>query len=233
MLTTNSINVYYGPFHVLRDLSLTVKEGENVFIVGPNAAGKTTTIKTIAGLLHPKSGYIEFLGKRIEKTPPHQISKMGITCLLEGKRVFPYMTVLENLELAATTPERRERFHEALEEVYDLFPVLKKREKQNAGTLSGGEQQMLAIARLIISRPKICLIDEISLGLSPKIVSEIYKAIEELKRGGFTFLIVEQYLWKALETCDRLYVLRKGQIVLEAERGNLDEDKIKKAYFGY
>jgi len=233
LLTLKNVNVFYGPFHVLWDLSLTVKKGEMVFLIGQNASGKTTTIKTIAGLLHPESGSIEYLGKRIDKLAPHNIAKLGISCILEGKRVFPYMSVLENLELAATTPEAVEMFHETLEEVYDLFPILKKREKQQAGTLSGGEQQMLAIARLMISRPKLCLLDEISLGLSPIVISELYKAIRELRSQGLTFLIVEQSLWRSLEMCDRAYILRRGHIVLEGNPDQIDEDEIKRAYFGY
>ncbi|MEM2261710.1 MAG: ABC transporter ATP-binding protein [Candidatus Bathyarchaeia archaeon] len=233
MLTVDNIDVFYGPLQVLYDVSLKVNEGEIVFLGGQNSAGKTTTIKTIGGLLHPKKGSIKYKGKNIEKLEAHEITKMGIVCLLERKRVFPYLTVLENLQAAASTSEARERFKETLEEVFEVFPILKERKKQIAGTLSGGEQQMLAIARALILRPKLCLFDEVSLGLSPKITSQIYKIIEDLRsERGITFLIVDQNLRMAMKICDRLYIMRKGKIVWEGNREQADEEEIRRAYFG-
>lgn len=157
---------------------------------------------------------------------------MGIVCLLEGKRVFPYLSVLENLWLAASTPEAKEKFYDTLDEVYRLFPILKERKKQLAGTLSGGEQQMLSIARALISRPKLCIFDEISLGLSPILTTQIYKVIKELKSKDITFMIVDQNLRRAIQICDRLYIMRKGRVVWEGTREQVDDEEIRKAYFG-
>ncbi|MEM1587115.1 MAG: ABC transporter ATP-binding protein [Candidatus Bathyarchaeia archaeon] len=233
MLTVDNINVFYGPLQVLYDVSLKVNEGEIVFLGGQNSAGKTTTIKTIGGLLHPKKGSIKYKGKNIEKLEAHEITKMGIVCLLERKRVFPYLTVLENLQAAASTSEARERFKETIEEVFEVFPILKERKKQIAVTLSGGEQQMLAIARTLILRPKLCLFDEVSLGLSPKITSQIYKIIEDLRsEKEITFLIVDQNLHRAMKICDRLYIMRKGRIVWEGTPEQANEEEIRRAYFG-
>jgi branched-chain amino acid transport system ATP-binding protein len=232
MLIVNSIDVFYGPLHVLYDVSLKVNKGEIVFLGGQNSAGKTTTIKTIAGLLHPKKGSIKYQGKNVEKLEAHEIAKMGIVCLLEGKRVFPYLSVLENLWLAASTPEAKEKFYDTLDEVYRLFPILKERKKQLAGTLSGGEQQMLSIARALILRPKLCIFDEISLGLSPILTTQIYKVIKELKSKDITFMIVDQNLRRAIQICDRLYIMRKGRVVWEGTREQVDDEEIRKAYFG-
>ncbi|NHV97431.1 MAG: ABC transporter ATP-binding protein [Thaumarchaeota archaeon] len=232
MLVVNNIDVFYGAIQVLYDVSLKVNQGEIVFLGGQNSAGKTTTIKTIIGLLHPKDGSIEYQGSRIDNLSAHEIVRRGIACLLEGKRVFPYLSVLENLQIAATTPEAKEKFSETLEEVYELFPILKERKKQLAGTLSGGEQQMLAIARSLILRPKLCIFDEISLGLSPILTAQLYKVIEKLKSRGLTLLLVDQNIRRALHICDRLYVMRKGRIVWEGLREEAKEDEIKKAYFG-
>jgi len=232
MLVVNNIDVFYGAIQVLYDVSLKVNQGEIVFLGGQNSAGKTTTIKTIIGLLHPKDGSIEYQGSRIDNLSAHEIVRRGIACLLEGKRVFPYLSVLENLQIAATTPEAKEKFSETLEEVYELFPILKERKKQLAGTLSGGEQQMLAIARSLILRPKLCIFDEISLGLSPILTAQLYKVIEKLKTRGLTLLLVDQNIRRALHICDRLYVMRKGRIVWEGLREEAKEDEIKKAYFG-
>jgi branched-chain amino acid transport system ATP-binding protein len=232
MLVVNNIDVFYGAIQVLYDVSLKVNQGEIVFLGGQNSAGKTTTIKTIIGLLHPKHGSIEYQGSRIDNLSAHEIVRRGIACLLEGKRVFPYLSVLENLQIAATTPEAKEKFSETLEEVYELFPILKERKKQLAGTLSGGEQQMLAIARSLILRPKLCIFDEISLGLSPILTAQLYKVIEKLKSRGLTLLLVDQNIRRALHICDRLYVMRKGRIVWEGLREEAKEDEIKKAYFG-
>ncbi len=233
MLVVNNIDVFYGPIQVLYNVSLKVNQGEIVFLGGQNSAGKTTTIKTIIGLLHPKNGSIQYQGNRIDKLSTYEIVRRGVACLLEGKRVFPYLSVLENLQTAATTPEAKERFTETLEEVYELFPILKERKKQLAGTLSGGEQHMLAIARSLILRPKLCIFDEISLGLSPILTAQLYKVIEKLKARGLTFLIVDQNIRRALQICDRLYIMRKGRIVWEGSREEAVETEIKKAYFGF
>jgi len=233
MLVVNNIDVFYGPIQVLYNVSLKVNQGEIVFLGGQNSAGKTTTIKTIIGLLHPKNGSIQYQGSRIDKLSTYEIVRRGVACLLEGKRVFPYLSVLENLQTAATTPEAKERFTETLEEVYELFPILKERKKQLAGTLSGGEQHMLAIARSLILRPKLCIFDEISLGLSPILTAQLYKVIEKLKARGLTFLIVDQNIRRALQICDRLYIMRKGRIVWEGSREEAVDTEIKKAYFGF
>lgn len=233
MLVVNNIDVFYGPIQVLYNVSLKVNQGEIVFLGGQNSAGKTTTIKTIVGLLNPKKGSIEYQGSRIDKLTTHEIVRRGIACLLEGKRVFPYLSVLENLQIAATTPEAKERFADTLDNVYELFPILKERRNQLAGTLSGGEQQMLAIARSLILRPKLCIFDEISLGLSPILTTQLYKVIGKLKARGLTFLIVDQNIRRALEICDRLYIMRKGRIVWEGSREQAVDTEIKKAYFGF
>ncbi len=233
MLVVNNIDVFYGPIQALYNVSLKVNQGEIVFLGGQNSAGKTTTIKTIIGLLNPKKGSIEYQGSRIDKLTTHEIVRRGIACLLEGKRVFPYLSVLENLQIAATTPEAKERFTETLAEVYELFPILKERRNQLAGTLSGGEQQMLAIARSLILRPKLCIFDEISLGLSPILTTQLYKVIEKLKARGLTFLIVDQNIRRALQICNRLYIMRKGRIVWEGSREQAVDSEIKKAYFGF
>ena len=233
MLVVNNIDVFYGAIQVLYNVSLKVNRGEIVFLGGQNSAGKTTTIKTIIGLLHPKNGSIEYQGSRIDNLTAYEIVRRGITCLLEGKRVFPYLSVLENLQIAATTPEAKERFSETVEDIYELFPILKERKKQLAGTLSGGEQQMLAIARSLILRPKLCVFDEISLGLSPILTAQLYKVIEKLKSRGLTLLIVDQNIRRALQICDRLYIMRKGRIVWEGSREQAVDDEIKKAYFGF
>jgi len=233
MLVVNNIDVFYGPIQVLYNVSLKVNQGEIVFLGGQNSAGKTTTIKTIVGLLNPKKGSIEYQGSRIDKLTTHEIVRRGIACLLEGKRVFPYLSVLENLQIAATTPEAKERFADTLDYVYELFPILKERRNQLAGTLSGGEQQMLAIARSLILRPKLCIFDEISLGLSPILTTQLYKVIGKLKARGLTFLIVDQNIRRALEICDRLYIMRKGRIVWEGSREQAVDTEIKKAYFGF
>ncbi|MEM2507697.1 MAG: ABC transporter ATP-binding protein [Candidatus Bathyarchaeia archaeon] len=232
MLTVDNMDVFYGPLQILYNVSLRVNRREIVFLGGQNSAGKTTTIKTIAGLLHPRKGTIRYQDKNIEKMDAHEIVKMGIVCILEGKRVFPYLSVLENLQLAASTPEAREKFEETLKEIFKLFPILKERKKQMAGTLSGGEQQMLAIARALILRPKLCIFDEISLGLSPIVTTQIYNVIKELKSKGITFMIVDQNLRRAIEICDRLYIMRKGRIVWEGTRDQADDEEIRKAYFG-
>lgn len=233
MLEVEKINSFYNEIQVLWDVSFNVKKGEIVAVIGSNGAGKTTTLKTIVGLLHPKPGRISFLGKRIEKWPTYKIIEAGIALVPEGRRLFPYMTVLENLELGAYIKRATEKFEETLEWIYQLFPVLKERRDQIANTLSGGEQQMLAVARALMSRPRLLLMDEPSLGLAPTIVVRIFKTIEELREEGVTILLVEQNVHKALEISDRAYVLETGHITLSGESNELIRDeRIKEAYLG-
>ncbi|MEM2841639.1 MAG: ABC transporter ATP-binding protein [Candidatus Bathyarchaeia archaeon] len=233
LLRISNLNVYYGDLQALFDLSLEVNEGEIVSIVGSNGAGKTTTLKTISGLIQPRSGMIEFMGERIDGLPPHQIVENGISQIPEGRRIFPYMSALENLLLGAFTRRAREKRLETLKWVYGIFPVLKEREGQLAGTLSGGEQQMLAIGRGLMSRPKLLMLDEPSLGLAPMIVRKIFEIIEQLKKEGITILLVEQNVQRALTLADRGYVLESGRIELKGEgKELLQNPHIKKAYLG-
>ena len=233
MLKVDKINTFYGEVQALWDISLNVKKGEVVCLIGSNGAGKTTTLKTIIGLLHPRSGTIEFLGKRIERWPPYKIVEAGMALVPEGRRLFPYMTVYENLVVGAYTKRAYEKFEDSLEFVYNLFPVLKKFRNRMARTLSGGERQMLAIARALMSRPQLLLMDEPSLGLAPKIVAQVFKVIEDLRNEGITILLVEQNARKALELADRGYVIETGHIVLSGKAEELlANDMVKKAYLG-
>lgn len=233
LLEVKNIDVAYGELQVLWDVSFEVREKELVAIVGSNGAGKTTLMKTISGLLHPIKGSITFLENRIEKFPPHKIVRLGISLVPEGRQLFPEMTVQENLELGAYQKQAREKLKDSLEWVYQLFPILKERKAQLAGTLSGGEQQMLAIGRALMSRPKLLMLDEPSLGLMPIFVKTTFKAIEKLKDEGVTILLVEQNVRQALELADRGYVLETGRIVLSDKGKNLLKDeRVKKAYLG-
>jgi len=233
LLRINDLSVYYGDLQALFDLSLEVNEGEIVSIVGSNGAGKTTTIRTISGLIQPRSGNIEFLGERIDGLAPHQIVERGISQIPEGRRVFPYMSTLENLLLGAFTHRAREKRLETLEWIYGIFPVLKERESQAAGTLSGGEQQMLAIGRGLMSKPRLLMLDEPSLGLAPMIVTKIFEVIEQFKKEGITILLVEQNVQRALALADRGYVLESGRIGLKGEgKELLQNPHIRKAYLG-
>lgn len=233
MLEVNKINVFYGDAQALWDLSFKVDEGEIVTIVGSNGAGKTTTLKTISGILRPRSGSITFLGKRLDKTPAHKIVEEGIAHIMEGRKLFPYMTVLENLELGAYHPGAWEKREETLEWIYELFPILKERKKQLAGTLSGGEQQMLAVGRGLMSKPKLLMLDEPSLGLAPKLVLLVFDTVKRINEEGVTILLVEQNVHHALMLAKRGYVLETGRITLEGAGEELLENPyIKKAYLG-
>ncbi|MEM2103832.1 MAG: ABC transporter ATP-binding protein [Candidatus Bathyarchaeia archaeon] len=233
MLEVDKINVSYGDLQVLWDVSLKVSDGEIVTIVGANGAGKTTILRAISGLLRPRSGTISFLGKRLDLLPPHKVAEEGLAQVMEGRRLFPQMTVRENLELGAYTKTAWNRKEENIELVYNLFPRLKEREKQLAGTLSGGEQQMLAIGRALMSRPKLLMLDEPSLGLAPKIVLEMFDVIRRIKDEGTTILLVEQNVYHSLSITDRGYVLENGKIVLEGSGKSLLENPlVKKAYLG-
>jgi len=233
MLEVDKINVFYGEVQALWDVSLRVDKNEIVALIGSNGAGKTTTLKAVMGLLPIRSGKIRFLERSIENIPTHKRVEMGITMVPEGRRLFPYMTVYENLRMGAYTRKASEKFKETLEWVYGLFPVLKEFRNRIASTLSGGEQQMLAIARALMSRPKLLLMDEPSLGLAPAVVTKLFEKIKELRETGVTILLVEQNVRAALEISDRAYVLETGRIVLSGDSKELLRDeRIKKAYLG-
>jgi branched-chain amino acid transport system ATP-binding protein len=233
MLEVSNLDVFYGKSQALRDVSLKVNEREIVALVGTNGAGKTTLLNTISGALHPASGSVEFLGKRIDRLAPDTIVQLGISHIPEGRKLFTSMTVRENLELGAYTSEAWKRKEETIEEVYQLFPVLKERARQSASKLSGGEGQMVAIGRGLMSSPKLCMFDEPSYGLAPNLLSEVLGVIKRLREQGITILLVEQNVRQTLETADRAYVLENGQIVLEGKGEDLLQDElVKKAYLG-
>ena len=232
MLEVKGINVYYGLIHALHDVSFEVNEGEIVALIGANGAGKTTTLHTVSGLLQAKSGNVIFEGNDITKKPGHSIVKLGMGHVPEGRRVFAGLTVAENLRMGAYTRPKSE-IAGSLKEVYEWFPRLEERKNQAAGTLSGGEQQMLAMGRAMMSKPRILLMDEPSMGLSPLFVGEIFKIIEKVSAAGTTVLLVEQNAKKALSIADRAYVLETGRIIKEGIASDLlNDDAIKKAYLG-
>ena len=232
VLTVDNINVYYGAIHALKGISLDVNRGEIVTLIGANGAGKSTTLHTISGLLRSKTGDIEFLESSISHVPAHKIVSMGISHVPEGRRIFQGLTVQENLEMGAFVT-KKDRIEHNLEYVYEQFPRLKERTSQIAGTLSGGEQQMLAMGRALMSHPDLILMDEPSMGLSPIFVNEIFSIIEDVNKDGVTVLLVEQNAKKALSIANRAYVLETGSITKEGNAADLlnDED-IRKAYLG-
>ena len=233
MLTVENINVYYGVIHALKDISFQVNEGEIVALIGANGAGKTTTLQTVSGMLSAKSGSIRFQDKEISRMPEHKIVKQGISHVPEGRRMFSNLTVLENLKMGAYTRKDKQEINNSLEMVYERFPRLKERTRQLAGTLSGGEQQMLAMGRALMANPRILLLDEPSMGLSPLLVSEIFDIIQEINKQGVTILLVEQNAKKALSIANRAYVLETGRIVKENDaQALLHDEAIKKAYLG-
>jgi branched-chain amino acid transport system ATP-binding protein len=233
MLEVSNLNVFYGKSQALRDVSLRVDEGEIVALVGANGAGKTTLLNTISGALRPASGSVEFLGKRIDRLEPDTIVQLGISHIPEGRRLFTSMTVRENLELGAYNSEAWKRREETIEKVYQLFPVLKERAKQSASKLSGGEGQMVAIGRGLMSSPRLCMFDEPSYGLAPNLLSEVLEVIKRLREQGITIFMVEQNVLQTLETADRAYVIENGQIVLEGKGEELlQDDMVRKAYLG-
>ena len=233
LLEVKNIHSYYGHVHALKGVSLTVDEGEIVTLIGSNGAGKTTTLRSIHGILPPKKGKIVFRGEEIQGKPAHDMIKKGIAQSPEGRRIFPRMSVLENLEMGAYYRDDRSEIQEDMERVYDLFPRLKERAKQEAGTMSGGEQQMLAISRALMSRPKLLLLDEPSMGLAPVLVERIIQTIEEINKQGMTILLVEQNANVALEIAARGYVLETGVVVNAAPAEKLREDpKVREAYLG-
>jgi branched-chain amino acid transport system ATP-binding protein len=234
MLKIQNLHVSYGAIKALHGISLEVNAGEVVALIGSNGAGKSTLLNTISGLLRPVEGSIRFEDIPLEKTAPNEIVGLGVCQVPEGRRIFYSLSVLENLEMGAHLPKNKKNFKQNQELVYDLFPRLKEREKQAGGTLSGGEQQMLAIGRALMSNPKLLLLDEPSLGLAPVLVEDVYKVIQDInKRAGVTLLIVEQNAFQVLNIADRGYVLETGNIVLEQKAQELlNNDEIKKAYLG-
>lgn len=233
MLEVKDVEVFYGVIQAIKGISFEVNEGEVIALIGANGAGKTTTLHTITGLLQPKKGSIMFEGKDITKVPAHKIVSLGMAHVPEGRRVFGELTVYENLKMGAYTRKDKAEIQETLEMVYKRFPRLEERKNQLAGTLSGGEQQMLAMGRALMSHPKIIVMDEPSMGLSPIFVNEIFKIIQDVSKSGTTVLLVEQNAKKALSIADRAYVLETGKIVLEGNAKELmNNDSIKKAYLG-
>ncbi len=233
MLELKKINTFYGKSQALHDVSMTVKESEIVALIGSNGAGKTTTLNTISGLVHPASGSIEFLGKEITRLKTYSIVEAGISHIPEGRRPFPNMSVRENLEMGAYLPRVWKTKEAALEKIYQVFPVLKKREKQLARTLSGGEQQMLVMGRGMMSNPKLCMIDEPSSGLAPILMAEIFRVVQTLRDHGVTILLIEQNVRHSLEIADRGYVIENGHVILEGNSQELlGNEMIKKAYLG-
>ena len=231
ILKIDDINVFYGSIHAIKGISLEVNEGEIVTLIGANGAGKTTTLHTVSGLLRPRSGSIQFCGEDITRIPAHKLVERGLAHCPEGRRIFLQMTVQENLDMGAYI--RRDDFSASLDEVYELFPRLKERRKQVAGTLSGGEQQMLAMGRALMSKPKLLMLDEPSMGLAPILVEQIFDIIKNLHAVGTTILLVEQNASKALQIADRAYVLETGKVTLSGSGKELAcSDDVKKAYLG-
>ena len=233
MLEIKDLEVFYGMIQAIKGISFEVNQGEVIALIGANGAGKTTTLQTITGMLQAKKGHIIFEGTDITKVPGHKIVSMGMAHVPEGRRVFSHLTVYENLKLGAFTRKDKNEIEETLQKVYKSFPRLEERKNQLAGTLSGGEQQMLAMGRALMSKPRIILMDEPSMGLSPIFVEEIFRIIREISAAGTTVLLVEQNAKKALSIADRAYVLETGNIVLSGDAEELmNNESIKKAYLG-
>ena len=233
LLKVSNIDVFHGTFQALWDVSLEVKAGEIVGLIGANTSGKSTLLDAISGLLHPAKGKIEFEGQDISTMEPFRIVELGITQVPEGRGIFPDMNVLDNLILGSYSRRARSRRKENLENVYQHFPILETRKKQTAKTLSGGEQQMLVLGRGLMADPKLMLLDEMSLGLAPIIITSLYKALQEIRERGITILFVEQNVKRSLQEADRAYILEAGRVTLGGIAGELREDEgVKKAYFG-
>ena len=233
MLEVKNIHTYYGNIHALKGISITVEENEIVTLIGGNGAGKTTTLRTISGLLHPRVGEVYFEGENISQTPAHELVYKGITMVPEGRGIFARLTVLENLDMGAYSQTDRSTFDDDLDRVFTLFPRMKERQKQVSGTLSGGEQQMLATARALMAKPRLLLMDEPSMGLAPILVESVFETIQQINRNGTTILLVEQNATVALSVANRGYVLQTGEIVLKDSAENLRQDEmVQKAYLG-
>ncbi len=233
ILELNDVHSYYGNIHALKGISLTVEQGEIVTLIGSNGAGKTTTLRTIQGLIRPRQGSITLEGEELTKLPAHEVNRRGICQSPEGRLIFPRMTVLENLEMGAFTRADHENIGQDLDRVFGLFPRLKERVKQKGGTLSGGEQQMLAMARAMMGNPRILLLDEPSMGLAPLLVETIFDTIVALNKQGITILLVEQNARMALSIANRGYVLQTGEIRLQGDAARLrDDEEVQKTYLG-
>jgi branched-chain amino acid transport system ATP-binding protein len=231
-LKVSELDVHYKDFQALWNVSLEVKEGEIVSVIGANGAGKSTLLNTVSGLLTPTRGTVEFFGDRIDGEPPHKTVPRGITLVPEGRRIFPRLTVYENLIMGSYTPRKRDKRDEGMNRLYELFPVLKARRNQMGNTLSGGEQQMLALGRALMSAPRLILCDEISLGLAPVVIKSIYKRLEHINQNGITIVLVEQDVKRSLKAANRAYIMLEGKTVLEGDPSSLSEEEVKKAYFG-
>lgn len=231
-LKVSGLDVHYKDFQALWDVSLEVKSGEVVSVIGANGSGKSTLLGTVAGLLSPSRGNIWFYGEQIEGHPAHEIVPKGMSLVPEGRRMFARLTVYENMLMGCYTPRARSQKESALERLYDLFPVLRSRHDQMSDTLSGGEQQMLAIARALMSEPKLILCDEISLGLAPLIIKDIYRRLKKVNEEGLTIVLVEQDIRRSLKAANYAYVMLEGKVVLKGVPSDLGEEEVRKAYFG-
>jgi len=233
LINIEKISTFYGDLQALYEISFCIEEGEIVSIIGNNGAGKSTTLNTISGIFHPKSGTINFMGNQIEKLFSHQIVELGIVQIPEARHLFPRMSILENLQIGAFVSRARMEKEKTIKYVFDLFPRLEERKYQFAGTLSGGEQQMLAIARGLMARPKLLMLDEPSLGLAPKIVKQVFEVVKRVNREGITILLIEQNVYHSLNISDRAYVLENGKIVMQGPGKNLLKDEnIRRTYLG-
>jgi branched-chain amino acid transport system ATP-binding protein len=233
MLKVENLSVHYGVIQALHEVSLEINKGEIVTLIGSNGAGKTTTLGALSGLLRPSSGTITFEGKNLLSVPPHLRVPMGLVQVPEGRRIFPTMTVAENLDLGAYTRSDKSEMAKDLEEIYTLFPRLRERQTQAAGTMSGGEQQMLAVGRAMMSRPQLLLLDEPSLGLAPLLVKEIFSVVKRIRDRGVTVMLVEQNAHLALEIADRAYVLETGRVIMSGDAKQIARDpRVKEAYLG-
>jgi branched-chain amino acid transport system ATP-binding protein len=233
LLELSNVSTYYGAIHALKGISLTVEQGEIVTLIGSNGAGKSTTLKTISGLLKPKAGSITLNGQPIHGLPAHRVTELGVGHVPEGRKIFPRLTVIENLEMGAFTVDDKQMVEKGIARAFELFPRLKERAKQLGGTLSGGEQQMLAIARAMMMNPKILMMDEPSMGLAPRLVEQIFEIITQLNQEGVTILLVEQNAHMALEVAHRGYVIQTGEIALADSAAALKENQaVREAYLG-
>jgi branched-chain amino acid transport system ATP-binding protein len=231
-LKVDTLDVHYKDFQALWNVTLSVRLGKIVSVIGANGSGKSTMLNTVAGLLRPSRGTITYSGQQIDGRPAYEVLARGISLVPEGRRVFARLTVYENLVMGSFLPKARNRKEEALGKLYELFPILQTRWNQMANTLSGGEQQMLAIARALMSRPRLLMCDEISLGLAPLIIKDIYKRLAQINKEGLTIVLVEQDIRRSLKAADYAYVMLEGKVVLEGEPSSLSEATVKKAYFG-